>query len=39
MDFKEELANYQQTINQGIEKYLKKQILFLFLINQRKYGW
>ena len=25
MDFKEELANYQQTINQGIEKYLKKQ--------------
>lgn len=25
MDFKEELENYQQTINQGIEKYLRKQ--------------
>ncbi|MCI8637264.1 MAG: polyprenyl synthetase family protein [Clostridia bacterium] len=34
MDFKEELANYQQTINQGIEKYLRKQKCKEEVLNQ-----
>lgn len=34
MDFKEELSNYQQTINQGIEKYLRKQKCKEEVLNQ-----
>lgn len=34
MDFKEELENYQQTINQGIEKYLRKQKCKEEVLNQ-----
>ena len=34
MNFKEELENYQQTINQGIEKYLRKQKCKEEVLNQ-----